>query len=512
MKKLFGFIILATTPVYAQSYAPYQNGKLEATLFPGSDIGAQINAAYAALPATGGVITVNVPPAGLTFTTPVLINVASKPAWIDCGYVPTRVPTAGALHFTGTGTAFTFDTGGSGYLNQTSSWGMRNCNVIGPNITGTTTTGIMLGSTNGGTGFALYDSNITGFGTGLFVGDNTFYVSIDKAFINGLPDRSGVCVNNRSSHNTGENINIANSVISGCYGGTTAFPSTGGVVIGGSGMQFNVYGSAFDDAPIVDNSSGSSYVNDHFENPGLGSYVYYNSSGGRAVMVNPSITVDGTCTGTCPLADIYLSGSATLQMFGFANYQANTYVYVSDAASVTSIAPGAGAPNYPVTFAPVTGTTTGRVYWDSGSFARGSPIYTNQTSALSGGKILSSSDQYVRYGSYLDGAHYQEYITYTPDNRHVTQSGIQNTYTALSGDCTGIASALDFITSNNVTATNFTPSGTVQGRLDCVGNFHANGYYVGSPTAGTAGFTGTKVAGSCVFTIQGGIITNVTGC
>jgi hypothetical protein len=29
---------------------------------------------------------------------------------------------------------------------------------------------------------------------------------------------------------------------------------------------------------------------------------------------------------------------------------------------------------------------------------------------------------------------------------------------------------------------------------------------------GTAGFTGTKTAGTCVFTIQGGIITNVTGC
>jgi hypothetical protein len=29
---------------------------------------------------------------------------------------------------------------------------------------------------------------------------------------------------------------------------------------------------------------------------------------------------------------------------------------------------------------------------------------------------------------------------------------------------------------------------------------------------GTPGFTGTKIAGSCTFTIQGGIITNVTGC
>jgi hypothetical protein len=34
------------------------------------------------------------------------------------------------------------------------------------------------------------------------------------------------------------------------------------------------------------------------------------------------------------------------------------------------------------------------------------------------------------------------------------------------------------------------------------------GYYVG----GTAGFTGTKTAGACTFTITGGIITDVTGC
>jgi hypothetical protein len=30
--------------------------------------------------------------------------------------------------------------------------------------------------------------------------------------------------------------------------------------------------------------------------------------------------------------------------------------------------------------------------------------------------------------------------------------------------------------------------------------------------SGTAGFSGTKTAGSCTLTIQGGIITNVSGC
>jgi hypothetical protein len=43
---------------------------------------------------------------------------------------------------------------------------------------------------------------------------------------------------------------------------------------------------------------------------------------------------------------------------------------------------------------------------------------------------------------------------------------------------------------------------------DLAGGISAPAYSVN----GTAGFTGTKVAGSCHFTIAGGIITNVTGC
>ncbi len=58
-----------------------------------------------------------------------------------------------------------------------------------------------------------------------------------------------------------------------------------------------------------------------------------------------------------------------------------------------------------------------------------------------------------------------------------------------------------------------TPSGNVismsaAGAISATSTVNASGYSV----SGTAGFTGTKTAGSCVFTINGGIITNVTGC
>jgi hypothetical protein len=46
------------------------------------------------------------------------------------------------------------------------------------------------------------------------------------------------------------------------------------------------------------------------------------------------------------------------------------------------------------------------------------------------------------------------------------------------------------------------------GNIGAAGTLNVAAYKVG----GTNGFTGTKTAGSCVFTINGGIITNVTGC
>jgi subtilisin family serine protease len=56
--------------------------------------------------------------------------------------------------------------------------------------------------------------------------------------------------------------------------------------------------------------------------------------------------------------------------------------------------------------------------------------------------------------------------------------------------------------------------GNHQFAVDSRGNLSTSGA-VGAGSfnsGGTAGFTGTKTAGSCTFTIQGGIITNVSGC
>jgi hypothetical protein len=61
--------------------------------------------------------------------------------------------------------------------------------------------------------------------------------------------------------------------------------------------------------------------------------------------------------------------------------------------------------------------------------------------------------------------------------------------------------------SNKFTIYN-TGSIDMNGGINAVGNIGANQFFAAS----LPGFSGTKVAGSCTFTITGGIITNVTGC
>ncbi len=56
------------------------NSVLCANLFTGADIGAQINAAYAALPSTGGIVFVQ--PGAYTITTPIYIGTLGKPCFL----------------------------------------------------------------------------------------------------------------------------------------------------------------------------------------------------------------------------------------------------------------------------------------------------------------------------------------------------------------------------------------------------------------------------------------------
>ena len=127
-------------------------GVLDATQFSGADIGAQINAAYAALPATGGVIYV--PRGTYSFSTEIEITTADKPAIIECA-----PGGATQLTYTGsTGTSTTFNVEDSAAPStQQLALGIRGCWFYGQDIDHNNT-GLEVGGTNGAQGFLLEET------------------------------------------------------------------------------------------------------------------------------------------------------------------------------------------------------------------------------------------------------------------------------------------------------------------------------------------------------------------
>src|SRR5579863_6227789 len=139
--------------------------------FPGSDIGQQINAAYADLPPQGGAIMVG---ASASFSTPVVFNTNGKPA-ILIG-LPGDIVT---LTYTGSaGAAVTFDCG----TGHRMGYGIRDLTLTGPgNSTGTI--GLVFGGDNGAEGIALRDFKIQSFGTNLRMGSHTWLAYFEHGMI-----------------------------------------------------------------------------------------------------------------------------------------------------------------------------------------------------------------------------------------------------------------------------------------------------------------------------------------
>jgi Right handed beta helix region len=86
---------------------------------PGADIGAKVNAAIAAMPASGG--TVRIPAGSYSFSTTIKLTRAGEHLMCDAGAV---------LHYTGTGDAILADTSASGAMNLTID-GEGGCDLVG---------------------------------------------------------------------------------------------------------------------------------------------------------------------------------------------------------------------------------------------------------------------------------------------------------------------------------------------------------------------------------------------
>jgi hypothetical protein len=133
---------------------------LDATQFPGSELGAQLTAAYSALTPVGGEIVV--PAGSYNMTTQFLASIPSKPVRVHCA------PGAAVINVNGTllssAPAMTFDYGTLAY--QTVA--MDGCKLVYTG-TGTTSMALSLGHTNGLTEATFANNTFHGFGTGIYV-------------------------------------------------------------------------------------------------------------------------------------------------------------------------------------------------------------------------------------------------------------------------------------------------------------------------------------------------------
>lgn len=150
--------------------------------------------------------------------------------------------------------------------------------------------------------------------------------------------------------------------------------------------------------------------------------------------------------------------------------------------------------------------------------------------AFSSGITLSSASLTGTYGPGNDTAYTVVEMRGASSSWPMAMSGIYNAnyvdhYLTFNGKLGGTYAAptltvpsstyagwLHFTSSSGLLeyATRATSTGapTVRFSVDNAGAVNATSYKVG----GTAGFSGTKTAGACTFTISGGVITNVTGC
>jgi hypothetical protein len=125
------------------------------------DLGDQINAAYAELPASGGKIFVT---ASGSFKTPIVFATPGKPVLLTG--LPGDIV---SLTFGTSGVAVTFNYGRGHRMGH----GLRDLTLIGPGHS-TSTTGIVFGGSNGAEGIEVRDFKIESFGTNIEMGSNTW--------------------------------------------------------------------------------------------------------------------------------------------------------------------------------------------------------------------------------------------------------------------------------------------------------------------------------------------------
>ena len=243
------------------STAAYSQGR-DVTKYPGSDIGQQVNAAYAALPPTGGHLHIPAKQDGSCFqyVTPIVFNIPEKSVVIEGDSLQST-----CLQFQGSGIAVQFDFGFSPFIFGAA---LKNLSLQGTAQQGT---GLVLGGTNGAEGVLVENVRITGFGLGVTYSQKAWASRFEHSIIDdnvqnlyyppGLAPSGEnlefihVIFLNTNTKALNTDAYVANSIVISAADGTSA----------GSPPDFNFVDCSFDGVQLVLKPSYINIVNAHFE-------------------------------------------------------------------------------------------------------------------------------------------------------------------------------------------------------------------------------------------------------
>jgi hypothetical protein len=279
-------------------YALLIEGIANADEFTGSDIDAKVQNAYNALPSNGG--EVFIPANFYSASTTININTPGKVLLLMCPAGGGLFDNGGAtINFTGTGSQFTYNV--QNFVSA--GTGITNCNFIGPagsgNIGSSTISSsiaVNLGGSHGAFGFQLNNVHISGYGTGVYVGQNTSFIDIFHSVIN----KNGRAIDNpQTSGANGENNYIGgHSVIADCNSNVGSSIADDCIDVQQSGnVQWTLDTVSLDDAQLASSQFGGTsnvfnLINVHCEDPNtsIGAYdcitTQSSAAGAGAVTIN----------------------------------------------------------------------------------------------------------------------------------------------------------------------------------------------------------------------------------
>lgn len=281
---LFGANVLSPTttiPIYVPGTgtSTIENlaGVLDASAFTGSDIGTQVNNAYAAAPAGA---TITIPVGNYTTATSINFNTNGKGVTLNCAI-------GTVITYSGTGDLIDYNIGQTGGAGSS----LNNCHLYGSGTT-TASVAVRIGGTNGARNFTMNNVQIENFGSttssgAVTTGDNAYILNFNNDFVH----HNGKDFYDGSATNAGENDNFTGGTWADCRPiGTNCvdFPTASTASVRFSDVSI-------DDAALhIGAIVRSVTINGgHFENPAGDNFPKYTPITIDSSL-NTSVTIEGT--------------------------------------------------------------------------------------------------------------------------------------------------------------------------------------------------------------------------